>query len=80
MLTPCAPTDRQLTASASDAPKSDTASRPSAHVIEFYVPPTFQLPTRRWLPPEARGKLIEFPKRGRRKSASNSRVSLEIRS
>ena len=78
MLTPCAPTDRQLTASASDGHTSETASRSSTHVIEFYVPATFQLQARRWLPHEARGKLIEFPKRGRRKSASSSRVSLDI--
>jgi hypothetical protein len=49
-----------------DLPKS---SAPRGRVIEFYVPATFQRPERRWLPPEARGKLIEFPKRGVRKSA-----------
>jgi hypothetical protein len=45
------------------------ASASGASVIEFYVPATFQLPERRWIPPEARGKLIEFPARGVRKSA-----------
>ena len=38
-------------------------------VIAFHVPATFQSPQRRWLPPEARGKLIEFPALGVRKSA-----------
>jgi hypothetical protein len=67
-----APTDRQLAASAGDdhsTGASGTRAASSARVIEFYVPATFQLPQRRWLPPEARGKLIEFPARGKRKSA-----------
>ncbi len=40
-----------------------------ARVIEFHVPATFQVPERRWLPREARGRLIVFPARGVRKSA-----------
>lgn len=44
-----------------------TASSP--RVIQFHVPLTFQAPEKRWLPPEARGKLIEFPAGGVRKSA-----------
>ena len=39
-------------------------SATEAQVIEFHVPATFQLPARRWLPPEARGKVIEFPLAG----------------
>ena len=74
MLTPSTPTDRQLTASASEDHQSEAsapgaASKPRARVIEFYVPATFQRPERRWVPPETRGKLIEFPGRGVRKSA-----------
>jgi hypothetical protein len=80
MSIPMAPTDRQLAASAGDghatgasstggSPSSGAPSMTSARVIEFYVPATFQLPARRWIPPEARGKLIEFPTRGKRKSA-----------
>jgi hypothetical protein len=49
-----------------DSPESST---PRGRVIEFYVPATFQLPARRWLPPEERGKVIEFPGRGIKKSA-----------
>lgn len=81
MLIPMAPTDRQLAAHAGDdhtpvasgpdaSSVSSAASRSGARVIEFYVPATFQLPARHWIPPEARGKLIEFPGRGVRKSAS----------
>ena len=59
------------------APASDGVSTESSgaagisgtRVIEFYVPATFQLPERRWIPEEARGKVIEFPARGVRKSA-----------
>ena len=40
-----------------------------ARLIEFHVPETFQAPQRRWVPPGARGKLIEFSMRGVRKSA-----------
>ena len=87
MLNPSAPTDRQLAASASDdhqcgasghgsSSSSGAVFKSSARVIEFYIPATFQRPERRWIPPEARGKLIEFPGRGKRKSASNAeRVS-----
>ncbi|HMF89932.1 MAG TPA: hypothetical protein VKL40_04760 [Candidatus Angelobacter sp.] len=77
MLIPLVPTDFQLAAvggddpptaeSRQDAPSSSDAA--DARVIEFYVPATFQLPQRRWLPPEERGKLIEFPARGVLKSA-----------
>jgi hypothetical protein len=42
---------------------------PGARVIEFYVPETFQAPQRRWLPPEVRGKVIEFSARRVKKSA-----------
>jgi len=49
------------------AASSSCASR--ARVIEFHVPETFQAPQRRWAPPGARGKLIEFSMRGVRKSA-----------
>jgi hypothetical protein len=74
MLIPSAPTDRQLAATASDDHQSGasgpgSAPKASARVIEFYVPAAFQRPERRWIPPEARGKLIEFPGRGQRKSA-----------
>lgn len=65
-----APGDLAPTANApcvASAPSPSCAS--GARVIEFHVPATFQLPERRWLPPEARGKLIEFPTRGVRKSA-----------
>jgi hypothetical protein len=74
MLIPLVPTDFQLTA-VGDGEQRPAASGPGAasssggRVIEFYVPATFQLPERRWLPPEERGKLIEFPARGVRKSA-----------
>jgi len=40
-----------------------------ARVIEFRVPADFRTPERRWISAEARGKLIEFPSRRRRKSA-----------
>jgi hypothetical protein len=68
MLIPLVPTDLQLTAAGDDNPSS-TGAASGARVIEFYVPATFQLPERRWIPPEARGKLIEFPKRRVKKSA-----------
>jgi hypothetical protein len=42
----------------------DTAHE--ARVIEFRVPVDFRAPERRWLPADARGRLIEFPS-GRRK-------------
>jgi hypothetical protein len=45
-------------------------AQPSAsgvRVIEFHVPENFQGPERRWLPSEARGKLVEFPARNVRK-------------
>ncbi len=68
--------DQPPAASTSDASSASSPSAPScaasasgARVIEFYVPATFQLPERRWSPPEARGKLIEFPAGGVRKSA-----------
>lgn len=48
---------------------SDEESPSRGRVIEFYVPDTFQLPERRWIPAEERGKVIEFPTRGVRKSA-----------
>lgn len=74
MSIPLTPTDRLLMAPASseDSPGASGpgGSSPSrGRVIEFYVPATFRLPARRWLPPEARGKVIEFPGRGVRKSA-----------
>ena len=40
-----------------------------ARVIEFHVPETFQAPQKLWVPPGARGKLIEFSMRGARRSA-----------
>jgi len=49
-----------------DRPEPSAAS---GRVIEFYVPATFKPRERPWLPPEARGKLIEFPAPGVRKSA-----------
>lgn len=55
-----------------EIPINDDPPEPSAargRVIEFYIPATFRLPERPWLPPEARGKLIEFPAHGVRKSA-----------
>jgi hypothetical protein len=62
--------DAQLPAApASSATTSDEDAASSGRVIEFYVPPTFQLPERRWVPAEERGKVIEFPTRGVRKSA-----------
>jgi hypothetical protein len=59
--------DLPLLSSASCQVSSSCAA--GARVIEFYVPATFQSPERRWLPPEAKGKLIEFPAHGARKSA-----------
>src|SRR5215470_17206641 len=53
--------------SAASAGSVSCASR--ARVIEFRVPETFQAPQRRWVPPGARGKLIEFSMRGVQKSA-----------
>ena len=41
----------------------------STRVIQFHVPATFQPPEKRWIPREVRGRLIEFPARGVRKSA-----------
>jgi hypothetical protein len=32
-----------------------------AQVIEFYVPDRFRKKKVRWVPPEQRGKVIEFP-------------------
>ncbi len=32
-----------------------------AQVIEFYVPDRFRKKKTRWVPPEQRGKVIEFP-------------------
>ena len=69
MLIPLVPTDFQLTAAGDDHHPSGTGPASDARVIEFYVPATFQLPERRWIPPESRGKLIEFPGRRVRKSA-----------
>jgi hypothetical protein len=40
-----------------------------ARVIEFRVPADFRAPERRWLPADARGRLIEFPSGRRRKLA-----------
>ena len=73
MSIPLTPTDLPLMAPASseDSPRvsGPGGSSPSrGRVIEFYVPTTFRLPARRWISPEARGKLIEFPGRGVRKS------------
>jgi hypothetical protein len=31
-----------------------------ARVIEFYVPKNFK-PTARWVPPDQRGRVVEFP-------------------
>lgn len=39
-----------------------------ANVVEFYVPSTFRKRVR-WLPPEQRGKVIEFYMPARKKSA-----------
>jgi hypothetical protein len=59
-----------LAVSASGSPATTDEEPPSRGcVIEFYVPDTFQLPERRWIPAEERGKVIEFPTRGVRKSA-----------
>jgi len=59
-----------LAAYASGSPATSDEEPPSkGRVIEFYVPDTFQLPERRWIPAEERGKVIEFPTRGVRKSA-----------
>jgi hypothetical protein len=71
MLIPLVPTDLQLATGGDDHHPSGTgaSSDTGARVIEFYVPATFQLPERRWIPPESRGTLIEFPGRGVRKSA-----------
>lgn len=74
MLIPLVPTNFELAAVSDDAQptavsRPDASSSSGARVIEFYVPATFQLPERRWVPEEARGKLIEFPRRGVRKSA-----------
>ena len=80
MLNSSAPTNRQLATSTSDehqsgasgpgsSSSSGAVSKSTARVIAFYIPATFQRPERRWIPPEARGKLIEFPGRGKRKSA-----------
>ena len=70
MLIPLVPTDFQLTAAGDDqASGTGASSHPGGRVIEFYVPATFQLPERRWIPPEARGKLIQFPAGRVRKSA-----------
>jgi hypothetical protein len=56
-----------------DRPRAASAASVScaslARVIEFHVPETFQAPQRRWVPPGARGKLIEFSMRGVQKSA-----------
>jgi len=60
------PDRKHVAFAASAAPTSTT---PGARVIEFYVPETFQAPQRRWLPPEVRGKVIEFSARGVKKSA-----------
>lgn len=40
-----------------------------AKLIEFYVPATFQPPTKRWTPEELRGKIITFHAASTRKSA-----------
>jgi hypothetical protein len=72
MLIPLVPTDLQLAAPDGDHQPADAACESSssgARVIEFYVPATFQLPERRWIPQEARGKLIQFPTRKVKKSA-----------
>src|SRR5262249_921582 len=74
MLIPLVPTDFQLTAVGDDdhptaESRQDASSSSGARVIEFHVPATFQLPQRRWVPPEEPGKLSEFPTRGVRKSA-----------
>jgi len=72
MLIPLVPTNFQLvTAGDDDRLVSGAGGSPQSggRVIEFYVPATFQLPERRWIPPEARGKLIQFPARNVRKSA-----------
>ncbi len=47
------------------------ASRSMPRVVEFHVPANFCAPRRmtRWIPPDARGKLIEFPARKVRKLA-----------
>lgn len=50
-------------------PAASARCASGARVIEFHVPETFQLPQRRWLPAEARGKVIDFSTRGVRKSA-----------
>jgi hypothetical protein len=39
-----------------------------ANVIEFYAPQNFK-PTTRCVPPDQRGKVIEFPRAAVRKSA-----------
>jgi hypothetical protein len=69
MLIPLVPTNFQLTAAGDDEYPSSTSAASGARVIEFYVPATFQLPERRWIPLESRGKLIEFPRSRVKKSA-----------
>jgi hypothetical protein len=59
--------DDEIEVSSNDDRPEPSPAR--GRVIEFYIPATFRLPERPWVPPEARGKLIEFPTRGVRKSA-----------
>jgi hypothetical protein len=40
-----------------------------AHVIQFHVPQDFKPPTRRWVPLEQRGKIIQFQNAAIKKSA-----------
>ena len=74
MLIPLVPTNFELAAPTVDdqpaaASEPGASSESVARVIEFYVPATFQLPERRWVPAEERGKLIMFTPRRVRKSA-----------
>ena len=39
-----------------------------ANVIEFYVPQNFKA-TARWVPPDQRGRVVQFPSTAARKSA-----------
>ena len=59
----------ELPAKSEPATAPATSGESGARVIEFYVPDTFQLPARRWVPAEERGKVITFSTRGVRKSA-----------
>ena len=51
------------------ASEASSPGAPAGRVIEFYVPAIFQLPERRWVPAEERGKLIEFSASSVKKSA-----------